>query len=147
MNATDVERLVPHLGCHHHSTNEKEEEKSSRCIELLQSSTSSLTSNSSEIATACQGASKELLCHNLKQSKCQENDVICQLMHKVRNYLRTHYDEHQQPKKQRPSRPISQMKKVTLETSFIFTKGTFHLLLSAKSVWDFLSITSGIMSS
>lgn len=130
MNATDVERLVPHLGCHH-STNEGPQGlNKSRCIELLQSSTSSLTlssaegGNSSEIATACQGASKELLCHNLKQSKCQENDVICQLMHKVRNYLRTHYDEHQQPKKQRPSRPISQMKKVTIRLHFISSTRT-----------------------
>ena len=98
MNATDVERLVPHLGCHPdllQGSNPK-----GRCIELLQNSFASGTplNLSKELATACRGEAD--LCHDLKQGgRCQENDVICQLMHKVRNYLRTHYKDDQQDSK------------------------------------------------
>ena len=54
--------------------------------------------NLAKEATACRGEAD--LCHDLNGASrgCEENDVICQLMHKVRNYLRTHYnDEQRQP--------------------------------------------------
>ena len=112
MNATDVERLVPHLslpGCKPgggvgsnaagNSTSHR-----GRCIELEQKqqllephqlledsdSGGGGEAASGETATACRGESD--LCQRFKSSRCGQSDVICQLMHKVQRYLRTHYN-------------------------------------------------------
>ena len=111
MNATDVERLVPHLGCQPDEASRNSTSRTrhkGRCIELLQphlgstnsrpSSQTSSSGLSKEVATACRGEAD--LCHDLNGASggCEENDVICQLMHKVRNYLRTHYNEERPPR-------------------------------------------------
>ena len=107
MNATDVERLVPHLslpGCKPgggvgsnaagNSTSHR-----GRCIELEQKQQllephqlleDSDSGGGGETATACRGESD--LCQRFKSSRCGQSDVICQLMHKVQRYLRTHYN-------------------------------------------------------
>ena len=113
MNATDVERLVPHLslpGCNPNNSNSTKSQTShrGRCIELsqkqqleahqLQADSEPGSSgiealdqvDNSETATACRGESD--LCQRFKSSRCGQSDVICQLMHKVQRYLRTHYN-------------------------------------------------------
>ena len=111
MNATDVERLVPHLslpGCKPGGTNSstsRSQGHRGRCIELEQQKQQLLephqlledseaageaTSSPGETATACRGESD--LCQRFKSSRCGQSDVICQLMHKVQRYLRTHYN-------------------------------------------------------
>ena len=94
MNATDVERLVPRLalkGCNPEASsaastkaeNDPHPEKAAtagRCIELL------LNNNSTNF---CRGETD--LCNNYNISRgCEDGDVVCKLMHKVRTYLRTH---------------------------------------------------------
>ena len=124
MNATDVERLVPHLslpGCNPNNSNSSQSSQTShrgRCIELSQKqqleahqlqddsepgSSSGIEAldqvDNSETATACRGESD--LCQRFKSSRCGQSDVICQLMHKVQRYLKTHYNITTSPKTQR----------------------------------------------
>jgi hypothetical protein len=96
MNATDVERLVPHLslpGCQPDTDGSNTSSTASspphrgRCIELLQHS-GGRNASEAEAATACRGEAD--LCQRYNGG-CKANDVTCKLMHKVRNYLRTHY--------------------------------------------------------
>ena len=129
MNATDVERLVPHLslpGCKPGgglNSSESDASHRGRCIELsqkqqllephqpLEASEAGQPGSlePGETATACRGESD--LCQRFKSSRCGQSDVICQLMQKVQRYLRTHYNITTSPSstKRRPSPALARV--------------------------------------
>ena len=104
MNATDVERLVPSLslpGCNpgknpagSRNPGSRNPEHKGRCIEVGNAANQTQIANGAA-SSACRGETD--LCQSLEkeaQKGCSEgqDDVLCKLMHKVRNYLRTRYN-------------------------------------------------------
>ena len=104
MNATDVERLVPSLslpGCNpgknpasSRNPGSRNPEHKGRCIEVGNAANQTQIANGAA-TSACRGETD--LCQSLEQEAqkgCSEgqDDVLCKLMHKVRNYLRTRYN-------------------------------------------------------